>query len=69
MNCYIHNEEFLNMFLQNGGPAIFVNTIKVVNDEQTLKKIIVFIHTVVARKDICKRFLEDRLYIGYCVPY
>lgn len=62
MNCYVTNDEFLRMFLENGGPQTFVNTIKVTNDETTLRNIIVFIHTVIAHKDICKKFLKERLY-------
>lgn len=67
MNCYVHNEEFLKIFLENDGPQIFVNTVKIINEEQTLKQIIIFIHAVVAHKEICKRFLKDRLYASYSV--
>lgn len=63
MNCYTHNEIFLNIFLENGGPKVFVDTIKNTSDEQVLKQIMIFIHALVAHKNICKRFLKDRLYV------
>lgn len=62
MNCFAHDEEFLRMFVENDGAKTTINSIKTTNDEQILRQIIIFIHTVVADLDVCKRFLKDRLY-------
>lgn len=63
MNCYTHNEMFLNIFLEIGGPKVIVDTIKITTDEQVLKQIMIFVHALMAQKNICKRFLKDRLYV------
>lgn len=62
MNCFAYSDEFLAMFLDFDGPRILVETIGILHEEQILKDAIVFIHTIIKNKNICRTFLKERLY-------